>query len=290
MKRTNTQTTQRLTGRVRIADDTVNILENGYYDYRSQRVSIQPALEKCLRDTRLFTPDELAQLTMPQEQGETETRFEVVNETTLQGAQRLRTANPSARIGVLNFASAKNPGGGFLRGSQAQEESLARSSGLYASLQQCPAYYAYHRKQNKSLLYSDHIIYSPDCPVFKDDDGAYLATPYQVDFITSAAPNRGALTRNQPNDLPKLEAAFAQRIQRMLTLAATQGCEVLVLGAWGCGVFANDPYEVARLFAAELLDNGAFVNRFRHISFSIPDNPKMTGNTDAFQQQFAQGA
>jgi uncharacterized protein (TIGR02452 family) len=68
---------------------------------------------------------------------EREPCIEVVNETTLQGIAALHEEG-AERIGALNFASAKNPGGGFLNGSEAREESLARSSALYASLQQVP--------------------------------------------------------------------------------------------------------------------------------------------------------
>ncbi|WP_020560979.1 TIGR02452 family protein [Thiofilum flexile] len=277
----------RITNRVMIAEHTLAIMESGYYEHpQSGTVSIQADLAHCVEHTHLFTPEELTNLE-PKLGQYAQTTLEVVNETTLEGALRLSQTSQFSRIGVLNFASAKNPGGGFLRGSQAQEESLARSSGLYASLQACPAYYDYHRHKNKSLLYSDHMIYSPACPVFKQDNGSLLAEPYLVDFITSPAPNHGALIRNEPEALSQLESVFARRTNLMLKLAAWQGCDALVLGAWGCGVFANDPELVARLLATELLDEGAFAHAFKHISFSIPDNARDPANNHAFQQQFA---
>ena len=208
------------------------------------------------------------------------------NTLALQGAKRLVDSGNFKRIGILNFASAKNAGGGFLGGSQAQEESLARSSALYASLQMCPEYYDYHRKQNKSLLYSDYMIYSPACPVFKHDSGKLLDTPYEVDFITSAAPNRGAIARNQPAALEQLEAVFLQRIHAVLSLAANRDCDALVLGAWGCGVFGNQPQSVANWFGKHLLGDGEFANRFKYISFSIPENPRIAENTLSFQRVF----
>ena len=272
-------------GRRGIASDTINILENGSYQTANGEVSIQSELEHCIDQTRLFTPDDLQSLRV--ESQAIDTQIEVVNETSLEGAKRLYDSAIFKRILVLNFASAKNAGGGFLRGAQAQEESLARSSGLFPSLEKCSDYYRYHRTQNKSLLYSDHMIYSPDCPVFKDDGGALLGAPYRVDFITSPAPNRGALTRNDPKALGQLEAVFTQRIQYMLRLAASQQADALVLGAWGCGVFGNQPEQVADLFANELLGDGEFAKTFRHISFSIPENPKLAANTTAFEKHFA---
>ncbi|MGB1012031.1 MAG: TIGR02452 family protein [Thiolinea sp.] len=272
--------------RVQIAQDTLSIIKQGCYQHeQSGTVDLRAGIDACIKQTRLFTPDQLADLCP--ELPVHETQIEVMNETTLEGAQRLYERGGFKRIAVLNFASAKNAGGGFLGGSQAQEESLARSSALYASLQECPEYYDYHRRQNKSLLYSDHMIYSPSCPVFRLDDGELLAEPYAVDFITSPAPNRGALARNQPAALGQLESIFISRIRAVLKLAAAQGCGALVLGAWGCGVFGNQPQAVAAWFAAQLSGEGEFANSFRHVSFSIPEDPRTATNNLSFKQAFA---
>ncbi|MCP4113573.1 MAG: TIGR02452 family protein [Desulfobacteraceae bacterium] len=52
-----------------------------------------------------------------------ETVIEVTTESTLEAAHRLIKEYNCNHIACLNFASAKNPGGGFSSGSQAQEES-----------------------------------------------------------------------------------------------------------------------------------------------------------------------
>src|SRR5207253_843688 len=100
-------------------------------------------------------------------------------ETTLASARRLVAAGQ--RPAALNFASAKHPGGGFLNGALAQEESLARSSALYACLVGNPMY-TFHQAQSDAL-YTDYAIYSPDVPVFRGDDGALLPEPYLCSFI-----------------------------------------------------------------------------------------------------------
>src|SRR5439155_6866731 len=133
------------------------------------------------------------------------TAVEVVNETTLAGIARV-LASGQGPVAVLNFASAKNPGGGFLSGSQAQEESLARSSALHASLLRAWAFYERHRA-SPSLLYSDAMILSPGCPVFRGDDGSLLEEPQTATFITSAAPNAGAAASNRPEELPLIPEA-----------------------------------------------------------------------------------
>jgi uncharacterized protein (TIGR02452 family) len=272
--------------RTQLAAETLSIIQRGaYINDEGRPITLQPQLERCLKDTRLYRPEDFAVLPSPLP-GSATCTIEVRNETTLAGTIRLMERADTGRVGVLNFASAKNPGGGFLRGSQAQEESLARSSALYASLQRCPDYYTFHRHTSRTLLYSDHIIYSPGCPVFRGDEGKLLSESYQVDFITSPAPNRKALTRNEPERMPEIGSVLTRRCGRILHVAAAQGCDTLVLGAWGCGVFGNDPEEVAAVFAEHLLNKGRFRDVFRHICFSIPEHRSAISNAGAFKRHF----
>ena len=269
--------------RAQMAEATVTIINSGQYSTPSgKRVHIAREIAECNAQTRLFTPDYAAKFS-PQSY---QTVLEVQDETTLQGASRLLALGQFTKVGVLNFASAKNAGGGFLGGSQAQEESLARSSALYGSLQQCPEYYHYHRNVDHSLLYSDHVIYSPRCMVFRNDQGTLLEQAYAVDFITSPAPNKNALARNEAHNLKRIPSTLSRRIEHFLSIAAEQGCDALVLGAWGCGVFGNDPNEVAAAFAEHLQKSGRFAQQFKHVSFSIPFNPKTPDNTKAFRRYF----
>ena len=271
--------------RAMISEETLKIIETGFYKIEEKKVYLTELVESSIKDTKLIKPEEHQQIKPSFPYYEVPT-IEVVNETTLQGAKRLNDTEKFKRIGVLNFASAKNAGGGFLGGSQAQEESLARNSALYVTLEKTPEYYDYHRKINRSLLYSDHMIYSANCPVFRLDDGTLLSEPYLIDFITSPAPNRGAILHNEPQSVEKIDALFSRRIEYMLRLAVDKGCDALVLGAWGCGVFRNPPQKVASLFAEKLLDNGEFSHAFKYISFSIPENPKGDKNTLDFKKIF----
>lgn len=276
--------------RRQIARDTIQILAQGYYKVPSgKRIEVASHVKACLSKTRCYEPDGLVEirqqvLSQPARFGKSE--IKVINETTLSGAARLARSGRYERIGVLNFASAKNPGGGFLKGAHAQEESLARSSGLYNSLLTCRSYYDYHRSRKSDLLYSDRMIYSPRCPVFRKDDGTLLAEPYLVDFITSPAPNAGAIYRNERHNVPKIEAALKERGSKVLALAAHHGCDVLVLGAWGCGVFRNDPVMVANMFREHLGPDGPFYGRFRKVLFSVLDKTRQQNNYHAFASRF----
>jgi uncharacterized protein (TIGR02452 family) len=199
--------------------------------------------------TRLYLPDEPVTVTA---QPNTAPTLRVTNESTLAATRRL-----GGDLACLVFASARNPGGGFLNGAQAQEESVARGSALYACLRAAADFYAHHRA-HPELTYSDRVVYSPDVPVFRDDRGTLLAAPYPVTFLTAAAPNRTAITRSQPQYLTDLPALLTHRAGRVLRVAAAHGHRRLVLGAWGCGVFGNDPATVATAFATALHDQPWF--------------------------------
>jgi uncharacterized protein (TIGR02452 family) len=116
------------------------------------------------------------------------------------------------------------------------------------------------------------MIVSPDCPIFRDDEGHLLERPVKATFITSAAPNAGAIAINAPEELPMLQETFLRRSEYVLALAAAHGCRELVLGAWGCGVFRNDPAMVAEVFASHIGKGALWSRRFRRIVFSVRDS------------------
>lgn len=266
--------------RKQLAEDTLRIIASGRYTPpRGETIDISAAIAACRSDTRLYTPERLQTLCEAAREpvpASAIARVEVVNETTLQGIAALVTDHGGESVAALNFASAKNPGGGFLGGAQAQEESLARSSALYASQLDAPAFYERHRR-SPSLLYSDAMILSPGCPVFRDDEGALLRRPQRVAFITAAAPNAGAIRNQRPAEVGAIESTLKRRAACVLALAAERGFRHLVLGAWGCGVFRNDPARVAATFA-DLLRDPAWSSRFDRVRFSVLDSsvPKLT--------------
>lgn len=267
------------------AQETVAIIERGDYMPPSGRtVSIADALARAVEGTVLYRPEELGGLLrrLPAAEPGAETRIEVTDETTLAAAHRL--CAPGTVPFALNFASAKNPGGGFLNGAHAQEEGLARSSGLYASLRNAREYYDFHRAQG-DLLYSDHMVYSPSVPVFRADSGSLLEEPYEVAFLTSPAPNRGAI--RDAAKAERIRDVLLLRARKVLAVAQANGHARLVLGAWGCGVFRNDPAEVAEVFAELLRPGGEFAGRFEHVVFAVWDTAKGSPRHAAFQRAFA---
>jgi uncharacterized protein (TIGR02452 family) len=274
--------------RAAIAQETVEISRRGSYALPDGRtVTLAALVQRCLAGTQFLSPEELSRIrdeVLQHPPRYSSMLLEVHNETTLHGIARLSDEGGCQTIAVLNFASAKNPGGGFLGGSQAQEESLARSSALFASLSMPSAaeYYEFHR-QSPSSLYSDRMILSPSCPVFRDDSGSLLERPYVVTFITSAAPNVGAIAQKGGDELTLVPATLRRRAELVLALAAHAGCDGLILGAWGCGVFRNDPRTVAEIFAELLLEGRPWHGRFARIRFSVLDTSDEQATYAAFR-------
>ena len=198
-----------------------------------------------------------------------QTRMEVTFETTLQACQRIRAEIGDAPLLCLNFASAMNPGGGFLKGANAQEESLARASALYASLTADRTMYKYNdrnRSENRGL-YSDVMIYSPQVPVFKNDTGDLIA-PYPVSFISAPALNLSSVGKCAAD---KIQSTRDNRVEKILSIAVARGYPHLILGAWGCGVFRNPPAEVANCFAQFLRPEKKFGAFFQTVTFAMTD-------------------
>ena len=273
--------------RIKIAQETLQILEQGRYRNQSGEI-IAVDTRFALENTVHYDGGQLDKLHAALALKKTfATRVEVNNETTLSAARRL-VAQGHAHPLCLNFASARNPGGGFLGGAEAQEENLAKSSGLYPCLLQAPAYYAGNRAQ-RSCMYNDDMVYSPRVPVFRNDGYALLDSAYEVAVLTAPAANRGAVAMHEPERLGEIEAVMLRRIDLLLSVAAAHGHTTLVLGAWGCGVFRNKPEEMAQWFAVHLLRGERYRGVFDLVSFAVYDR-KGDGTFAAFEKVIGSAA
>ncbi|MFF2812578.1 TIGR02452 family protein [Streptomyces sp. NPDC058000] len=284
-----------------MAQETERIVAAASYRTPGGRtVDFAAAVARARAGTRLYGPGPVAVT------GATpglRTVFEVTAEGSLTAGGRLAAAaGEFGPVAVLNFASARNPGGGYLKGAQAQEEALCRGSALYACVRAAPEFYAAHRA-DPSPFYSDRVILSPGVPVFRDDRGRLREAPYEAGFLTAAAPNAGVIARQRPDEVGRLPAALAARAERVLEAAAqgvrrgapptgavvgppAGGYRQLVLGAWGCGVFRNEPAQVAEAFAGLLLPGGRFAGWFTRVVFAVPDRRVDSPNRAAFAAVF----
>ncbi|MFF6772613.1 TIGR02452 family protein [Streptomyces sp. NPDC012637] len=267
-----------------LARENERIVAEGRYTAPGGRtVPLAEQLAAALEGTRLYGPEPVP--VTPD--SDRTTTLRVTGESSLAAARRMLREDASAPVAVLNFASARNPGGGYLNGAQAQEEALCRSSALYGTLLRAPAYYEHHRAE-RDAFYTDRVIHSPAVPVFRDDRGTLLDEPFAVGFLTSPAPNAGVIQRRTPELAGRVPAALASRAERVLETAAANGYRRLVLGAWGCGVFRNDPAEVAGAFKALLTGDGRFARHFDEVVFGVLDRTRDQGTLGAFRRVLGQ--
>lgn len=264
----------------RLAAETEKIVRAGCY-WSGHEIRIAEAIAAAVAGTHVHEPDEpIARARMRSDPREPVT-IEVTGETTLEATRRLAALHGD-RLACLNFASATQPGGGFRSGAHAQEESLARSSALARCLESTTTFYERHRRL-RDPMYTDAIICSPSVPVFRADSGELLEQPYQVSIITSAAPDLRTLRRR--GRTTRVEQVLRHRGERVVQAAVAHGWSDLVLGAWGCGVFGNDPAVVARVFLAILNDKAAW--DLDAVTFAVFDPDPRKRTLGAFQSVFA---
>lgn len=269
--------------RIEIFENTMELCKN------NDRLS--KAVNNTISHTKFYAAERKPRFSNDKK---SDTIIKVTDERSFQAAMRLCREYEGKRIAVHNFASATNPGGGVTKGSSAQEESLCRCSTLYPCIKTkelYTKYYSMHRKR-ADVRYTDACIYTPDIIVFKSDISSVLLDEtewYTVDVITCAAPNlreKPNNSMNPGNGKPvrvsddELFEIHKKRGSKILSAAAENGADVLVLGAFGCGAFRNDPKVVAQAYK-ELLKEYSGV--FDNITFAVYCTPDHSENFTVFR-------
>jgi uncharacterized protein (TIGR02452 family) len=257
------------------AKDTLSIVDSGCYTTPAgAAVCFFDAQRAAVAGTRLITPQQAASLvdTLPAGDGAAPI-VEVIDARTQSAAQELVITGTDDPL-LLNFASGRNVGGGFLNGARAQEEDICRCSGLYRTLETAPGYYAANR-HHRDTEYTDHVIYSPRVPFFRvRSRGDLLAKPFCASVVTMPAPN--LVSRSNPRlKRPVVDAAFRRRWRIVLAIAVEHGHRTVVLGAWGCGAFGNAPEHAAET-ALDAVQDPRFAGRIERVVFAIPDSGKVS--------------
>lgn len=263
------------------ARQTLAIMEQGYYQYGDSKIEIRSALEASVRGSFLITPQQAEELlAMYNVSGSTaKVPVRTENIATVEAVRRL-TEEGKEKIGVLNFASAKNTGGGFINGAMAQEESLAASSTLYRTLTVHEEYYRENRAQ-RSMMYTNYAIYSPDVVFFRDGRFQLVEKPFKASVLTLPAVNMGQVLL-KGEDSAEAERVMRRRMKLALAIFARQGARNLVLGAYGCGVFRNDPKKIAAWWK-ELLEDEGMGQYFDFIFHAVLDQSKNRECISAFE-------
>ena len=261
--------------------------------FYTENTALAAAIEKSKAETKLYAPDGHLEIqTVPDKAGS----VFVTKSKTFEAAVKAHQRWPNKKITVLNFASATSPGGGVRSGSSAQEESLCRCSTLYPTLTQDWLWKDYYQKNraDQDNLHTDACIYSPGIIICKTDDSIPARIEgkdwVSVDVISCAAPNLREHPGNRhhpeygrPTTLTAdaLYNLHVKRGNRIVQVAAANGTDILILGAFGCGAFANAPLVVARAYQTVMKDNKGY---FDEVEFAIYCRPDETANYDAFQK------
>jgi len=263
-----------------LAQETLNIIQDGEYTVDGKIVDIADAVSFSREHSVLISQSEAQKLGENLLPKSGNIINEVINCSTLEAILQMG-GKQITNIGVLNFASAKNPGGGFLNGALAQEESLAVASTLYDSQISCPAYYEVNREY-KSMMYTDTAIWSPNVVFFRNDSGNLCQEPVKASVLTLPAVNYGqVILKGEDTDIA--EQIMFQRMKIALSIFAKQESKVLILGAYGCGVFKNDPKKISAWWK-ELLS--AYGGYFDKVVFAILGRTKTQDTIKIFQDNF----
>lgn len=271
---------------IEIFEDSVGLM--------NENAALQRAIEASIANQRLYLETE--EISVPRKKNKKA-------KTVISQKRSFEAASQYARAGkkvcVLNFASAVNPGGGVTQGASAQEECLCRCSTLYPCLnieEMWKKFYEPHRAA-ENPLYNGDCLYTPGVVVFKSD----TALPermkeqdwYQVDVLTCAAPNlREAMTefihsgtgkQVEKFENGRLYQIFLQRIEQIFRIAAVNGAEILVLGAFGCGAFCNPPKVVAKAFKDV---QEKYASYFEIIEYAVFCGRHETENYEVFRKVF----
>lgn len=251
----------------KIAKENKSIyLHKSYTNSKNEQVDLKNDIELCMINTKyyndVYITNKIHNIT------KFTVKDNIINCGTIDCIIKLREEGETGNIIALNFASATTPGGGYLLGSTAQEESICRASLLYPCLTKDMRMYKENRK-NYSPLYTDRMKYSHNVPVIRNDNGELLDNYVLASFITSAAPNRRVAKSVFISD-EKINNSMKLRIKKIISLALYNDPSVLVLGAFGCGVFGNDREVVYNIFE-EVINELVPLNKVKVI-FTVREN------------------
>ncbi|CAK5266477.1 unnamed protein product [Mycena citricolor] len=281
-----------------IAKTTLDAVSSGSLVVDGLAYDIRSKLDESRYQTAYYSPSSLLSAwcsspipTSTSNSTNQPTVIEFLETTTLDATRKAALKGYKRPLGMLNFASAEQPGGGFINGANAQEESLTRSSTLYASLMTPTAqqFHALHADgEGEDGFYSHAMVYSPHVVFFREDDGRWVP-PMEAEVVTSAAVNAELVLSQSAaphsDSYERIRKAMHERMARILFLFERRGVRNIVLGSFGTGVFRNDVDTVASIWAELLVGNaGRFSRSFAYVAFAILDAPTYLQFRGAFER------
>lgn len=276
--------------RVRILRETVKAAEDGFYLADGREVKLPVSFEQ-IKKTKLYFAGQIPQLPERNIFGTNPARIVLRNQDTLEAAFDLHQDRKEQEkpVLVLNFANPHRPGGGIRSKPGTQEEHLCVKTTLLCSLETEEAWPFYQTNLDcGTQAQTDTILYSPNTVVIRNPDLSLREDPFPVAVMTVSAP---IASRMEPEELTGLESILRSRIHGMIRTAVEEGYTRMVLGAWGCGNFGNNPELVAKLFHQVLMDCNAsvgicFANCFERITMAVFDHSAEQTRYQSFAHYF----
>lgn len=278
--------------RVRILRETMNAAEDGFYFIDEQVIKLPVSVEQ-IKQTKLYSAEQILQLPKVSLPGNKPVRIALRNQDTLEAAFELhrRSKETEKPVLVLNFANPHRPGGGIRSKPGTQEEHLCVKTTLLCSLETEEAWPFYQTNLDcGTQAQTDTVLFSPNTMVIRNPDLSLREDPFPIAVMTVSAP---VASRMEPSELPNLENILRNRIYSIIRTAVEEGYTRLVLGAWGCGNFGNDPDLVAKLFYQVLMeynknDEICFANCFEEIIMAVFDNSAEQIRYRSFARYFSE--
>lgn len=202
---------------------------------------------------------------------------------------------------VLDMANKSDVGGAPHKAST-QEEAGCREWTLYGNLQAVaqqtpnPDFNHCAHQYPSSIAGTQEVggVLAPGVQIFREgpNEGWEYLSPAEVttvDVFASAAFN---CNPRLPVDRPQSETAYKsvtkEKMRVMFRAAIVNGNDSLLLSAFGCGAFQNDPDVIAHLYS-EVLSEPEFKGQFKKVTFAIIGMGGSNQNLKAFKKVFAPG-
>jgi len=211
------------------------------------------------------------------------TLVRIVNADTIDFAhslmERYQSEGLDRKVIVLNMANQFEAGGGFTRGRLAQEEALCFRTALYSQLDKKE----YETPDGFGTFTASVQLNVPVLRKGMDDGFAFLEPEerWNINVVSAAGYDRHKLPKEEQKAplSPEQFAGVHTKVNAILCAAANAGADAVILGALGCGAFANPPDQISMIFERVLR---RFAGVFEYVYFAILAAPT-DAKLNAFQ-------
>lgn len=224
-------------------------------------------IAKSIDSVELYEDGDGRELELP------EPRFEQTDAHVLWSQMAPAILQAKGSVCVLDPANFRTPGGNYLGGGWSPEEQICAESTLFPVLEGLKGiYYDGNRQSGRGGLNTDRALYLHDITFTTD------GVTKQRDVLVVAPPNRRFALENHRSEA-ECDIDLANRVETIMRIAAAHQPDTLILHAFGCGFFENDPTAVANLFKTWL---DAHPGQFETVSFVIGGGPSLDAFRDVF--------